>query len=83
MNPGPDSRLRLQAAGSDSGLPLPAQRLQAQHNSYELRELQLLTLLMSKMFTFFLTASGRGGGSTQAVSLTVFSQFFLTLPLES
>ena len=72
MNPGPDSRLRLQAAGSDSGLPLPAQRLQAQHNSYELRELQLLTLLMSKMFTFFLTASGRGGGSTQAVSLTVF-----------
>ena len=36
MNPGPDSRLRLQAAGSDSGLPLPAQRLQAQHNSYEL-----------------------------------------------
>ena len=31
-------------------------------------------------FHIFLTASGEGGGSTQVVSLTAFSQFFLTLP---
>ena len=36
---------------------------------------------LSRIFHIFLTASGEGeGGSSQAVSLTAFRSFFLTLP---